>query len=87
MIILLNKDKKELNYYNNTGDLIESIPIDNYRDGLTLMSLKDDVPISNKSSSFGNSESLGNPTNQLFFTKLNDTHLSKSLFQASNLCL
>ena len=46
MIILLNKDKKELNYYNNTGDLIESIPIDNYRDGLTLMSLsKNDEPI------------------------------------------
>ena len=46
MIVLLNKAKKELTCYNDKGDIIESIPIENYRDGLTLKSLsKNDEPI------------------------------------------
>ena len=45
-IVLLNKDAKELNYFNIEEKLIESIPILNYMDGLNLMSLsKDDEPV------------------------------------------
>ena len=45
-IVLLNKATKELNYFSKEGAFIESIPIENYHDGLTLMSLKkNDEPI------------------------------------------